>query len=194
MDANANANADASAGQATSRKNKLSALAVRVLHNPVRLRVLLTLLIFGGWYLGFSQPMSAGIDESTRNTSRERKRLELAKEIEQLRAQVDRFQGRLPRKTDPNEWVQFMLAGVRGFTLKLVTLDTDSTRDVGPYKAMVMKLEIEGGFQEIDRFLRWLESNPRLLRVDSIRLEPARGSRSARGTMYAKLVVLGVMG
>lgn len=172
-------------------RGKLAAAALRVVHNPVRLRVLLTALILGGWYAVFSQPMTAGIDETVARTAAGRKRLELAREVERLRAQLARFQGRLPRKTDPNEWVQYMLDGVRKFDLRLSMLDTDGTKDVGPYKAVVIKMQVEGGFHDVDAFLRWVEGNPRLLRVDMLRMDPARMSR---GKMDVQMIVLGVMG
>jgi Tfp pilus assembly protein PilO len=161
-----------------------------VLNSPVQLRVLLAVLIFGGWYAGFCSPMSAAIDERTRRADRERKRLELAGEVERLRAQVDRFQARLPLKTDPNEWVQYMLGGVRGFPLRLLMLDTDGEKDVGPYKAQVVKMQVEGGFHDVDAFLRWIETNTRLLRIDSVRITPTKDGRKVE----AHLVVLGVRG
>src|SRR5438067_1915299 len=105
--------------------------------------------------------MTAGIDDAVRRAGRERKRLALALEVERLRAQVAAFQPRLPVKTDPNEWVGYVLEGVRKFPLRMALLDTEGTRDVGPYKAVVLKLQVEGTFHDVDAFLRWVETNPR---------------------------------
>jgi hypothetical protein len=171
---------------------KLTALAVRVLHNPLQLRVLLMAAAFGGWYAAFSMPMAEGIDDTVRRSERERKRVRLAVEVERLRGQVARFQPRLPEKTDPNEWVQYVLRGVGRFPLRVVMLDTDGTRDVGPYKAVVLKLQVAGDFGDIDAFLRWVEGNPRLLRVDMLKLSPSRGAGGQ--VLGAEMVVLGVMG
>lgn len=185
MDANANQS------DVGSKQSQLTALVERVLHHPTQLRVLLMVVVIGVWYAGFSVPLTAGIDQSLQRAERERKRLALAVEVERLRAQVDRFQGRLPQKTDPNEWVQYMMEGVRRFPLRQVMLDTDGTKDIGPYKAIVIKLQVEGTFHDVDAFLRWIEGNTRLLRVDLLRLEP---SRIARNKLDVQMVVLGVMG
>jgi hypothetical protein len=84
-----------------------------------------------------------------------------------------------------------VLSGVRNFPLKLVQLDADSSRDVGPYKAVVLRIEFEGAFPDMDAFLRWLESNERLFRIDTVKIAP---HRSGNGLMFMQLTVLGVMG
>ncbi len=181
---------NAHAAAVTRKPNKLAALAMRILHNPTQIRVLMMILIFGGWYFAFYSPLSQGIEETARRTEREKKRLGLAGDVERLRHQVGRFQGRLPEKTDPNEWVQYLLAGSRDFPIRVAMIDPDGLKDVGPYKAIVVKMQIEGTFQDIDAFLRWIESNERLLRVDSLRMTPIKDSFK----MDTQLVVLGVMG
>jgi len=173
------------------KRPPLSAQFVSVLRSPIQFRVLSTIVILGGWYMGFAMPTTTEIDELTQKTTRETKRVQIATEVERLRAQVALFDSRLPKKTDSNEWVQYMLEGTRKFPdVKLSMIDTDGTKDVGPFKAVIIKMEVAGTFETINTWLRWVESNPRLLRVDSIRLDP----RKDQGGMVAKLTVLGVMG
>lgn len=172
------------------KPSPLTAAASRVLGNPLQLRVALTAAILGGWYFAVSAPMTTGIDETTARAVREKKRLGLAVEVERLRAQVARFQDRLPRDTDANEWLQYMIAGARQFPVRLATIDTQSVRAVGPYKAAVIAVDLEGSFQGIDDFIRWVESDRRLFRIDTIRIAPTREP----GKLTAKLSLLGVMG
>lgn len=183
---------DESANATAAKPGAMKIGVLKILHNPLQLRVLLMLAIFGGWYQGFYQPVSLGIDGAGQQTERGKKRLALATDVERLRIQVDKFKKRLPEKTDPNEWVQYMMDGVRKFPgLRQVLLDTDGEKELGPFKGIVIKLQVEGGFRDVDALLRWIESNPRLIRVDSIKLEPSKGKRSM---MDAHLVVIGVMG
>ncbi|MFI5461651.1 MAG: type 4a pilus biogenesis protein PilO [Isosphaerales bacterium] len=161
------------------------------LHDPLSLRAVLTLVVLVTWYVGFEMPLSTTIETTTRQIAQERKRLEWAREIEALRDQVGKFQDRLPQKTDSNEWIQYMLSGVRAFPLKLVLLDAEMPKELGPYKVMVLRLGLEGNYHDLNEFLRWLEANPRLLRIDSIRIEPQRGGS---GVLGARLIVLGVTG
>ncbi len=177
---------------ATSERkpSQLSTIVNRVVHNPLQFRVILVVAIFGSWYLGIASPWSVAIDETTKRTEVEKTRLKLAEEVEQLRVQVDHFKDRLPRNTDANEWLQYMLAAIREFPLKMSTIDTQGLKDIGPYKADIIKMTIEGNFEDIDAFLRWIETNPRLFRINEVHLAPARGSRK----MVAQLTLLGVMG
>jgi Tfp pilus assembly protein PilO len=161
------------------------------LHDPIQLRVVVVAALLLSWYGAAYLPKGGEIEQTTRDLARDRKRLALAKEIESLRAQVRRFRGRLPAKTDPNEWVQYVLGGLRQHPLKMVSLDPDEVKELGPYKIVVLRVEIEGWHRDIDAFLRWIEANPRLFRVDSARLVP---HRSGDGRLLMQLTVLGVMG
>ena len=161
------------------------------LHDPIQLRVFLVVALLLVWYGAVYMPKSGEVDETTRAMARDRKRLALATEIESLRAQVGRFQGRLPEKRDPNEWVQYVLGGIRRYPLKLVSLDPDELKDLGPFKLIVLRVELEGWYHDVDAFIRWLEANPRLFRVDIAALQP---HRSGNGRLVMQLTVLGVMG
>ena len=97
----------------------------------------------------------------------------------------------MPENSDPNEWVQYMLAGVRGLPVKLIMIDTDAPKEAGPYRVIPVRIEVEGRFGGVDSFLRWLETNERLLRIDSVKLEP---TRTGHGYLKVTCVVLGVMG
>ena len=178
------------AGPAGKRPSGLAAVAER-LHNPIHLRVLLTLGVLTVWYVGFYGPTSTEIDRTAARTARERKRVRLAREVEHLRVQVRTFQERLPEKTDANEWVQYFLAMAREYPIRLVMLDTDAPKDLGEFKAMVVRIDVEGKYRDVSEFLKRVESDRRLLRIDLIRIDPLR---EGEGNVSAKLVVLGVMG
>jgi Tfp pilus assembly protein PilO len=172
------------------KPSKLTVKLIEALHNPIQLRVLLIISIFGGWYALSAASLTEEIDRVTRQIERERKRLELALEVERLRTQVARFQHRLPEKVDVNELPQYLLNGVRGFPLRPISCEPDTSKDVGPYKARSVNMTVQGPFPAIEKFLRWVESNPRLLRVDKLQLSPIREGT----TMNASLTVLGITG
>jgi hypothetical protein len=169
----------------------LGSVARRVAQNPNQLRVFLMLGTFSVWYIFFSMPMSAEIDDTGKKTVEERKRVALAIEVEKLRQQVGLFEGRLPKNTDSNEWVHYMMEGVRKFPVRQTGLETEGIKDLGPFKVIVLKLHVEGSFHDVDHLLRWIDGNERLLRIDSIKAEP---SRAAPGKVDVLLQILGVMG
>jgi hypothetical protein len=58
---------------------------------------------------------------------------------------------------------------------------------------LTIKIRAIGSFDDIDRFIYWLESNPRLFRVDNIRMTSG-GQGAEPGEISADIVVVGVMG
>jgi hypothetical protein len=160
------------------------------LHDPLQLRVCVAGAALLVGYFAVCTPLGGDIVETTRQLAAERKMVDLASMVEELRAQYARFRDRLPAGADANEWVEHVLNGMRTFPLRLVSMDCGAPRDMGPYKAVVLQIEVEGGFFALDGFLRWLESNSRLLRADAIRIAP---SRSNANVLVMQITVLGVM-
>ncbi len=187
------------------RRAGLKAQLLERLHDPLQLRIILIGAVLLMGYGGVYVPLSAQIDAATKTLNHERTMAELALSLEQLQAQCNRFAKRLPQHADSKEWMQYVHEGIRGFPLKLSRLDCLPTKNIGPYQAVVLQIELEGTFFDLDRFLRWLESNPRLLRTDDIDIAlaapPARGAakgkeaeRARRDNMVMKLTVSGLAG
>jgi len=159
------------------------------LNDPVQLRVFITAVMLGIGYFGICMPLSGRIDETSKKLNQERKRQRLAEDVRHLEQQVAKFELRLPEGTDSNEWVQYVLDGTREYPMKLASLDSDAPKRVGPYTAVVLRMEIEGDYRDLDSFLCWLEGNERLFRVDSARIAPARHSLD---TLVMQLTLLGL--
>jgi hypothetical protein len=174
-----------------NKKPALINALLKRLRDPVQLRALLTGVMVVVGYGIIYLPLDGDIAETKARLAKEQKRLGLARDIEQLRAQFNSFKKRLPEKPDPNEWVQYLLEGIRGFPVNLVALNTDPLKEVGPYKAVVLRMHLEGSFQGLNAMLRWLEMNQRLCRVDSVRIV---AHTKDKGLRVMQLTLLGVMG
>lgn len=174
------------------KKPDAKAKLLEQLHNPTKLRSLVTVVILLAGYAGVYMPFSTGMEATSKLRGKEKRRLELARDVEHLRVQYDSFKKRLPKQRDPNEWVEYTLDGVRKFPmLKLSKLDKEVPRDFGPYKLVAIRLECEGVFKDMDGLLNWFETNERMYRVDLVKIAP---HRSGNGILVMQLVVLGVMG
>jgi Tfp pilus assembly protein PilO len=161
------------------------------LHDPIKLRAFLCTSFIVIWYGSAYGPLAGMTEETLQAQEREKKHLSLARDIEALRDQVKRFQGRLPSNTDPNEWVEYVLTAIRKHTVKLVTLDPQGTRQHGPYSLVVLRIELEGAYPDLEKMLYWIETNERIFRVESVRIDQ---SRAGKGILLMSLLVLGVMG
>jgi Tfp pilus assembly protein PilO len=169
---------------------KVAGLIAR-LHDPAQLRTILSGCMLLAGYLGIYLPFSAQIVEGQRKLAKEQSQGQTARQIEGLEEQARLFKDRLPTKTDTNEWVQYVLGGVRQFPLKLVSLDPGPSQQVGPYQALVLQIELEGGFPALNDFLEWIAGNERLFRVNAIKLAPARDDNNL---LQMQLTVMGLMG
>lgn len=176
--------------QAKKRKGSVAALVER-LHNPGFLRAVVTGVVLAVAYIAVFSPLAANIDEDMRKLATQKKLLETVQEIEGLRKEYASFKDRVPDKADTDEWVQYMLTGIRKYPLKLILLNPAATKDVGPYKGIVMRIELNGQLQDMNEFLKWLETNPRLVRVDIMDIET---SVQTKGALVMHLTIVGVTG
>jgi Tfp pilus assembly protein PilO len=177
--------------ETNERRSSTKAKLLERLHDPVTLRlfVMSTVLLIG--YVTIYLQMSDRIAATKRKLKRDDHLIELAVRMEKLQEQYRTFEARVPQQTDGKEWVQYVLEGIRRFPLTLTKLDCREPKVVGPYRAIVLQIELEGSFLDMDKFLRWLESNERLMRADEMTIAPAGESGDS---MTMRLTVLGLTG
>jgi Type II secretion system (T2SS), protein M subtype b len=161
------------------------------MHDPFQLRAALSLALLAAWYLAGYTPMSDRIAATAAQLDRDRRRLALATEVDALRVGASEFADRLPPRGDPNEFPQYVLDGIRSLPLKLLSLALDPTRDAGPYQVAAVRVDVEGKYEGIDALLTWVESNPRLLRVDSLKIAP---DSKQPDVLKVQMGILGLMG
>ena len=175
--------------ESEERRSDLKTKVIDQLHDPVRLRVCVLASILAIGYFAVYTPLQERISDLTKNLDRDRKKLALAARNDKLQAEYVVFNDRIPKVTDNKEWVQFMLDGIRKFPLRLTKLNCQDSKHVGPYRAVVMNIELEGRFFDMDAFIRWVELNERLLRIDEISMAP---SHSGEDQTVLRLTVLGL--
>ena len=142
------------------------------LRQPLKLRLLLCVAIIAGWYMLFFSPLSEQMDATKSRITKERKRAATASQIEKLKKAMVPYHGRIPAEAHVNELMQHVNAQIRLSPLKLLDLVPEKAKELGPYQTLGLKLTLEGRFTEIDEFLRWVETGQRLLRIDTIKLDP----------------------
>jgi Tfp pilus assembly protein PilO len=160
------------------------------LKDPLQLRFILAAAIAVPWYFLVYPAINGATEEIEKARVGSETHLALAREIVSLRAEVDKFRPRLPAHTDPNEWVEYLLSGVRLYELRLVKLEPREMKKQGPFDVMVLTIDIQGRYSDLEALLVWVESNPRLFRIDMIDIAPTLDGR----TMSMKMTILGIMG
>lgn len=161
------------------------------LHDPLQLRICVIVVVLAVGYVAIYQPMSDKIDQTERKLKQDKVLLDLAGNIERLQDQYHTFDERLPQHADTKEWVQYVLEGIRALPLKMSKFDCRPPQRIGPYKIIVLQVELEGSFFNLDKFLRWVEANQRLLRADDVGMARAQGNN---GNMVMRVTILGMTG
>ncbi len=163
------------------------------LHDPVQLRIAVIAGVLALGYAAVYRPLTDRIAAAGATLERQQRLLRVAESLEHLKKQYHRFADRLPQQADTKEWAQYVLDGTRQFPLKVINLDCRDPRKMGPYPVIVLQIEMEGPFLELDKFLKWLEANRRLMRIDDLTFSPSRG-RNANQNLVMRLTVLGLSG
>jgi Tfp pilus assembly protein PilO len=168
-------------------KTEYKQVILEQLRQPLKLRLLLCSAIITGWYVLFFSPLSEQTTAATGKIVTERKRVATARQIEQLKKAMAPYKGRVHAGTDINELMQHVIAHMRSSPLKLLDLKPEKPKDLGPYETLGLKLTLEGRFADFDEFLKWVETDQRLLRIDTIKLDPVTKDP---GRLAAQVVLL----
>jgi Tfp pilus assembly protein PilO len=162
----------------------------RRLKDPLQLRFILAVGVAAPWYFLVYSWLSGGTEEVEKARVKSEAHLALAREIVSLRAEVAKFRPRLPAHTDPNEWVEYLLSGVRLYPIKMVKLQPQPAKKQGPFNVVAVNVDLQGRFTDLEALLVWIESNSRIFRVESIWIAPTQDGSA----MSLKMTILGVMG
>jgi Tfp pilus assembly protein PilO len=173
------------------RADKKSSL-LEQLHDPTRLRFLLMAGVLATGYIAIYLPLESSIANASRKRKDLENRLSLADDVDRLRRQFRQVEKRLPKQTDADEWVQYVLAGIRRSPLKLDSFSPGVTKPLGPYQTVYLSIKLSGSLADLDNFLCWLESNERLFRVENVFFTPKSGD--GKDDYNMDFSVLGVMG
>jgi len=154
--------------------SSLERLILAQLRNPIRLRFALGAFLLSSWYFCFYSPTSDRIVRTAALTEREQKRAATAQQIDELRKVLAPFAERIPKHAGQNELVRYVMAHVRQSPVKLVDLKPTKNKGLGPFDNIGLRLQFEASYEDLDAFLTWAENDHRLLRVDSLKVEPSK--------------------
>jgi Tfp pilus assembly protein PilO len=170
----------------TPSKSRGQQVILDQLSHPLKLRAILCLAMTAAWYAVFFSPLSGQVAATTARIARERQRGTTARQIEQLKKALAPYESLISAGADVEELMRHVIDHIRS-PLKLIDLKPETPKDLGPYVAIGLQLKLEGHFAEIDKFLTWVESDRRLLRIDALKLDPASKDR---GLLSAQILLL----
>lgn len=154
--------------QGTERSG-LPQVLLKQLSHPLKLRFALVAAIVVAWYMLFFSPLSEQVAATTERIARERKRAATAREVDRIKNALAPYRG-VAGSDDPSELIRQVMDRLRSSPIRLIDLKPMKPKELGPLLSLGLKLRLEGGYNDIDEFLRWVEAQKRALRVDAIGL------------------------
>ena len=158
-----------------------------ILRNPKKLRIaVLGAMILASVGLVYL-PLKRGIRDRETALKQAEERVKFCREIQSLEFALEQYSQHLPEHSDVNFWSEHMMTGMRreGLLLRKFEPKEADRAQVGSYKGLVIKVEIEGRYLPLLRYLAWLEYNQTFLRVSKIRMDDNNGKLVASMTVAA---------
>ena len=143
----------------------------KLLEHPENMRLCVYLCGLAIGFFAIYQPLSSQIEVAERRLEFDGKRADMAQETDGFRSQVMLFEHRLYSTRDTNEWVQYILTGTRTCGLRFRKYDPGSPFQAGPYEVLNFTFELGGSYNNIIRFIQWIEQNERLFRIEGMLME-----------------------
>ena len=163
------------------------AVVIKHLSDPAKLR-LVVVGAMAGMMIGLVYvPFSDRIAGRRRALSAEIARRASIHDVEKLRTQAQSCREHVGQAGDTNEWVQYLLEGLRDKDVMLRDMASRQPKKIGPYQTVTLTLEVAGTYAQLKGFLEWLEGSDRLVRVDTVRIE------KKPGTLQMKITILGLI-
>lgn len=141
------------------------------LRTPTRL----TGALLGGTLLaaivaGYMPADAAAMTAGVRLKSAE-KRAALASSLAGLRGEFELYEGRVPAGVNLTEWAEYLHSGIAETGVRLAFMQPKTATKLGPCTALAWQIELEGDFESMCEYVRWLESGERLMRIDRFAFE-----------------------
>jgi hypothetical protein len=156
----------------SSTKSGLAGVLLKQLSHPLKLRLALSAALIASWQAVLFGPLGEDIAATVIRIGSERKRAATAREIERLKNSLKPYADRVGAGEDEQELMRHVIAHIRSSPIHLDDLTPQKAKSLGPFSAVGLQLRLEGTYLDVDDFLRWVETERRLLRVDSVQLAP----------------------
>ncbi len=175
-------------GSSSAIQAQLKALDPYI-RDPRKLRVIVLSLVALAAVALVYWPLEGGIAKRQKELERLQERGSLVEEIVTLRTYLEIYESRLPEEADVNFWSEHLMNGMRLAGLKLRSFEPrkqDRIKFAG-YTGLIVRVEVEGPYTNLVKFLGWLEYNEVFCRVIVIR------SQDNNGTLLSTVSIAALM-
>ena len=159
------------------------------LRDPMRMRIAVAGVALAAMYFGISEPLYGRMKQEKRELTQMENKVKTAEEVLLLRDHLKAVEPRILSKDGDDIVVTHLIEIVREHSVDLMRIDAESPERLGPMKTIGVSLDLSGSFAELTKVLHRFESDPFLMRIETIAISPGERAKAAP-TMQLTLKML----
>jgi hypothetical protein len=166
----------------------IKGLVRRWCSDPVQLRFVIVIALFGVGLFGIVRPLSARLDTARAANKDAKTEARLAEELRHFYEQSREYGPRLSMSADLVDWQNYVLSTLRCTSATLISLEPKAPLQKQPFTVLDMELVARGtSFTEFADFASRLEHGERCVRIEKVKIERQQSS------MYVTMVIRGLV-
>ena len=143
------------------------------LRDPIRMRIAVAFVAIAIMLFGINDPLHGRTKKSRRSLNELRQRVQTAEEVLLLRASMEDLESRIIQGEGSDPITSFFIALFRQSPVDLNQINVEAAQRLGPVYSVRTTIDLSGTFEELNDALYLIESQPELLRIESIQVSPA---------------------
>ncbi|WP_182870837.1 GspMb/PilO family protein [Rhodopirellula sp. JC639] len=163
--------------------------AAEQLRDPLRMRIAVALVMVVLMFFAISEPLHGKTKKTRRDLQQLRAKVKTAEEVMLLEDALEHVRPRIIQGEGNDAVTSFFIDLFRDGGADLLQINAEAPQRLGPIYNVRVTLDLEGEFSQLNDALFLLESQPELIRVETLVINPAeRGD--AKPTMQLSVRML----
>lgn len=152
--------------------------AAEQLRDPFRMRVAVALVTVVVLFFAISEPLHGKTKKTKRDLQQLREQVKTAEEVLLLRDSLERVESRIIQGEGNDAVTNFFINLFRDGNADLLQINAEAPQRLGPIYSVRVTLDLTGEFSDLNAALFRLESQPELIRVETMQINPAERGAS----------------
>ncbi|PAY15415.1 hypothetical protein CKO51_32040 [Rhodopirellula sp. SM50] len=148
------------------------------LRDPFRMRVAVALVMVAIMFFAISEPLHGRTKKTRRELQQLREKVKTAEEVMLLQDALEHVRPRILQGEGNDAVTGFFIDLFRDSGADLLQINAEAPQRLGPIYNVRVTLDLAGDFPQLNEALFLLESQPELIRVETLQINPAERSAS----------------
>ena len=143
------------------------------LRDPFRMRIAVALVMAVIMFFAISEPLHGRTKKSRRELQQLREKVKTAEEVMLLQDALEQIDSRIIQGEGNDAVTGFFINLFRDSDVDVLKINAEAPQRMGPIFSVRATLDLTGEYSELNEALYQLESQPELVRVETLQINPA---------------------